>query len=211
MADVQLPYVTSYGNITKALKKIQSTATPDRFTQDFLATKLGLKGGSPRPVIPFLKRTGFLNSDGTPTALYKRFRNPSQRGAAAAEALRRGYARIYDSNEYAHELTGPELRGLVIEVTGMDETSSTFKAVIGSFNALKAFADFAAEEQEEETPKEEKAEDEMRDEGFGEGRIERLPAGVNLGYTINLHLPATSDIAVFNAIFKSLREHILRS
>jgi hypothetical protein len=51
----------------------------------------------------------------------------------------------------------------------------------------------------------------VRDEGGGEGRIERLPAGVNLGYTINLHLPATSDIAVFNAIFKSLREHILRS
>ena len=67
MADVQLPYVTGYGNITKALQKIQTAQTPPRFTQDFLATKLGLKGGSPRPVIPFLKRTGFLASDGTPT------------------------------------------------------------------------------------------------------------------------------------------------
>jgi len=36
-----------------------------------------------------------------------------------------------------------------------------------------------------------------------------LPTGLNLGYTINLHLPATSDIAVFNAIFKSLRENLL--
>lgn len=34
--------------------------------------------------------------------------------------------------------------------------------------------------------------------------------GLNLGYTINLNLPATSDPAVFNAIFKSLKEHLLR-
>lgn len=34
---------------------------------------------------------------------------------------------------------------------------------------------------------------------------------MNLGYTINLNLPATSDIAVFNAIFKSLRENLLRN
>ena len=32
---------------------------------------------------------------------------------------------------------------------------------------------------------------------------------MNLSYTINLNLPATSDIAVFNAIFKSLKENVL--
>ena len=67
-----LPYMNAYGNITKALKKIQSVATPPRFTQDFLATKLNLKGGSPKPLIPFLKRTGFLDGDGVPTDQYKR-------------------------------------------------------------------------------------------------------------------------------------------
>ena len=67
MTESKLPYVTAYGNITKALEKIQQAATPDRFTQDFLATKLGLKGGTPKPVIPFLKRLGFLGSDGVPT------------------------------------------------------------------------------------------------------------------------------------------------
>ena len=49
----------------------------------------------------------------------------------------------------------------------------------------------------------------------GEASIPAAPlasasaAGINLGYTINLHLPPTSDIAVFNAIFSSLREHLL--
>jgi hypothetical protein len=35
--------------------------------------------------------------------------------------------------------------------------------------------------------------------------------GLNLSYTINLNLPPTSDIAVFNAIFKSLKENLLRN
>jgi len=208
VAEQQVPYVTAYGNITKALQKIQSAATPDRFTQDFLATKLGLKGGSPKPVIPFLKRTGFLASDGTPTSLYKRFRNSTQRGAAGAEALRKGYSGFYEVNEYAHDATAAELRGVVVQATGLEESSSTFKAIIGSFNALKAFADFAAPETSATEPTEEEpaSADLTPREQERDGEL----AGINLGYTINLHLPATSDVAVFNAIFKSLREHLLR-
>ena len=52
MAEQKVPYVTAYGNIDKALERIQPAQTPTRFTQDFLATKLSLKGGSARPVIP---------------------------------------------------------------------------------------------------------------------------------------------------------------
>ena len=33
--------------------------------------------------------------------------------------------------------------------------------------------------------------------------------GLNLSYTINLNLPSTTDINVYNAIFKSLKEHLL--
>ena len=43
----------------------------------------------------------------------------------------------------------------------------------------------------------------------GQRQVVADGAGLRLGYTINLNLPATTDIAVFNAIFKSLREHLL--
>lgn len=35
------------------------------------------------------------------------------------------------------------------------------------------------------------------------------PTVTNLPYNIQIHLPATKDIEVFNAIFKSLREHLI--
>ncbi len=33
--------------------------------------------------------------------------------------------------------------------------------------------------------------------------------GISLSYTINLNLPTTTDQAVFNAIFRSLKEHLI--
>jgi Family of unknown function (DUF5343) len=205
MAEQKVPYVMAYGNLKKALDRIQEAATPPRFTQDFLGTKLNLTGGSAKALIPYMKRTGFLASDGSPTDLYKRFRNPSERGAAAAEAVRTGYRALYEINEYIHDATDQKLKGAVVQATGLEPSSSTVGAMIGSFKALKSFADFEAKPAEPDAGAVAQDEAERRDTA-GEG----LPGGLNLGYTINLNLPATSDIAVFDAIFKSLREHLLR-
>jgi hypothetical protein len=202
-----LPYVTASGNVKKVLEKIQPAATPDRFTQDFLATKLGMSGGSAKPVIPFLKRIGFLGTDGVPTDRYKRFRATATRGSAAAEGLRHGYRVLYDMNEYAHDLKDKDLKDLVIQATGAESGSSTVGAIVGSFRALQAFAEFDAEGAEAEVAEQTDA---AEDGDGGAGEVVKLPAGLSVGYTINLHLPATSDVAVFNAIFRALRENLLR-
>jgi Family of unknown function (DUF5343) len=207
MAASVLPYVTAHGNITKALERIKSAETPPRFTQDFLATTLDMPGGSARPVIPFLKRTGFLGSDGVPTDLYKRFRNESQRGVAAAEALRVGYKPLYAINEYIHNAKDPDLRGVILQATGQSEDSTSIAPTVGSFKALRAYANFNAPSVEK--PPESGDESGRREDAEARNGGD-LPAGINLGYTINLHLPPTSDVAVFNAIFKSLKEHLLQ-
>lgn len=204
---INVPYMNAYGVITKTLERIIEASTPDRFTQDFLATKLGQKGGSAKPVIPFLKRTGFLNGDGTPTDLYKRFRNESLRPAAAALAVKTGYSTLYELNEYVHELKDGELKGVVVQATGLDAKSSTVKAIVKSFEALKSFANFEAGEEVDENSVD--TEDIPPKPPLGDVRKNGTQIDMKLGYTINLNLPATSDVAVFNAIFKSLRDHLL--
>jgi hypothetical protein len=204
------PYVATPGNIPRVLNKIQEAATPQRFTVDFLETKLGMSGGGARPLIPFLKRIGFLASDGTPTDLYKRFRNSAESGAAAAAAIKDGYSILYEANEYAHDLTDDKLKGLLVQLTGEKENSTVLRLIMSSFKALKDFCNF---DEQLEIDKETVTKVSMATDSMP---LVKLPiehkrgVGLNLSYTINLNLPATSDIAVFHAIFKSLKENLLK-
>ena len=79
-------------------------------------------------------------------------------------------------------------------------------AIVGSFKALRAFAALGPEAAVAANGSHENAE--LQPPAPTEQR-NPLKAELSLGYTINLHLPATSDVAVFNAIFKSLRENLL--
>ena len=202
------PYMFSYGLLEKILKKARSAATPSKFTQDYLKTKLGFPSGSAMAFIPFAKRLGLLNQDGTPSDLYTRFRNPDDHlsGAAIAEAMRRGYADLFARNEYVHAMDEDALRGLVIEATGLDKDSKVVAAVTKTFLTMRVFADFEAAA--DTTPSTETMPGTAGMPTAPPPVVKRTP---QLGFstTIYLNLPNTSDIAVFNAIFKSLRENLL--
>jgi hypothetical protein len=206
-----LPYVTATGNIERALLAIQSASTPARVSQDFVKTILKIPGGSGNQITSFLKKIGFTNPDGAPSDLYKGFRNASTAGSAAADALRIGYGPLYLRNEYMHQLSDDKLRGLIIEETGMSKESSVVGLILGSIKAIKKFADWSetaqtAPAKEQELTVQPPAEKATVKEKHP--KIDRV--GLNLSYTINLNLPATSDGAVFNAIFKALRENLLK-
>lgn len=203
------PYLLAPGSLSKAIEKIKVAATPPRFTQDFLNTKLKMKGGTANALIPFLKKIGLLTGDGTPTDLYHRYRNPSESGAAVAQALRAGYRSLYEVNEYAHDLTDEELNGLIMQVTGLEKKDRVARAIFGTFKALRDFADF------DETDEVAGPEEAAANAGATIPAVPHPPAvrsgGINLSYTINLNLPPTTNIEVFNAIFKSLRQNLLKN
>ena len=53
-----LPYVTVVGTLEKMLEKITTASVPERFTQDFVNTKLAMKGGTARATIRSLRSSG---------------------------------------------------------------------------------------------------------------------------------------------------------
>lgn len=204
-----LPYVTSPGNIDRALAGIKQAAVPERVSQDFVKTILKIPGGSGDQMTSFLKKIGFANPDGTPSDLYKRFRNPAQSGFAIAAVIRGAYAPLYIRNEFMHELSDDGLLGLITEETGQAHDSNPVKLIFASIRHLKAFANFKAHT--EQMPVVAEREPEVHaNQSATETPPNSASFGLNLGYTINLNLPATSDPEVFDAIFKSLKQHLLR-
>lgn len=208
------PFINSTGLITKIFQKIQEAKVPDRYTQDFQSTVLGYGSGSARPFIPFLKRMGFIEGDGRPTELYRKFRNSDSSGAAMAEAMRRGYSEIFKRNEYAYNLSPDKIKNLIVEVTGKEKTDSSVKAITASFLACNSLSDFDAKLDDVEQDHDSEDLSSHTPASSGQSLVEysRKSSGAKnfgLSYTINLNLPETDNVDVFNAIFRSLRENIL--
>ena len=84
----------------------------------------GNKGGSGNQITAYLKKIGFATPYGTPTDLYKKFRNSATEGWAAAQALKTGYAPLYVRNEYIHKLPDNDLKGLIVEETGAEQAAA---------------------------------------------------------------------------------------
>ena len=187
-------------------------------TQDFVKTILKILGGPGNEITSYLRKIGFTNDGGSPSDIYKKFRNAATEGSAAAAALKHGYKPLYTRNEYMHALSDDKLRGLIIEETGWSSDARTLALTVACIKQLKAFAKWHehAEElvvvptttQSAVTLHASSATQSEERGSADSGRSQQFK--MQLGYTINLNLPATSDVAVFNAIFKSLKEHLLK-
>ena len=201
------PFINSTGLISKIFEKIQQAQVPQRYTTDFQTSVLGYGSGSARPFIPFLKRLNFIQSDGTPTELYTRFRNSDSSGAAMADAMRIGFSDIFRKNEFSHALPDEKLRNLVVEVTGKKATDSSVIAITGSFKACNQLADFNPTDvkQDDKIPPLELSKSLVKHDSKQSGKTD-----LRLAYTININLPETTNVEVYNAIFSSIKQNLLR-
>lgn len=96
----------------------------------------------------------------------------------------------------------------------MEEGNSALRGIVGTFEQLKRYADFDADPSSGITDEEiQHGSDGASSEGEnGGGSVRDQPAArpaLQFGYTININLPDSNDITVFNAIFKSMKEHLL--
>ena len=189
--------------INELFKEIKKASVPTKFTYDFLHTSLGLKSSSYRAMIPLLKQLRFLDSANIPTQAYKDFRDDSSSGTILAQKIIDAYSDLFTANEYAYKLAKKELTSKLKTVLGASDDDPNLPRVVCTFMELVKLANFESKE----SKKPEKIISEERQ--VEEKKVISKETKLGISYTINLNLPATTEIEVFNAIFKSLREHIL--
>jgi hypothetical protein len=172
-----------------------------------------MKSTSHRALIPLLKRLGFLDQANVPTEQYRRIRDKEESRKLMARQVRAAYADLYRANEYAHRLEKRDLATKLTSVLGAASDDANIPSVVGTFLELRNLADFEGAPEEAQAQDmgddERKTEDGNADDGEYRVRVGGSSRSLGISYTINLNLPATTEIAVFNAIFKALREHII--
>jgi hypothetical protein len=196
------PYVNGYGGIPKLFAAIREAAVPPKFTQDFLSDVLNLKSSSYRAMIPLMKKLGFIDPGNVPTQAYRDVRDAAQAGRVIAARMREAYRMLFNANEYIYKVDKPTLTAKLRSILGAGEDDANIQYVAGTFTELSKMAAWDGSP----APKPSLPTDPRQDVPGDRKELGKI----GLSYTINLNLPATTDIEVFNAIFKSLRENLLR-
>jgi hypothetical protein len=211
-------YLTSTKNADKILTAIQQGQAPKQFTTRFLEG-LGFKTSSDRLMIGVLKALKFLDEGGAPRQRYFEFLDQGQSARVLAEGVRDAYADLYQLNIKAHELTRADVKGKMKTLTQGQYTDAVLDKMAMTFFALAKNADFDATTPPprplaDEAPVDEEgpADEETLIDGGDDGNRRRRRPTVDLGglvYNIQIQLPESRDPAVYDALFASLRSHLL--
>jgi hypothetical protein len=206
-------YMTSVKNLASSFDKIVEGTAPKKFTRAHLKG-IGFKSSNDVGVIPVLKDLGLLSAEGAPTQRYHDYRDKSRSKAVMTEALQDAYEDLFHISEKPTTADREAIEG---KFKSAHNTSDRVAAEqTKTFYALLKLADLDAtgkqkskkvpERQQKE--KHEREEENDKDRHDASGRGQHLTFA-GLRYNVEIHLPATKDVEVYNAIFKSLKEHLL--
>ena len=205
---IELPYMPTVKNVPVVIDKIAKAKVPDAFTTNYLTGTLGLKSTNDRALIPLLKKLGFLDSSGKPTAEYSRLKNKDQAKKALAAGIRKGYAALYAANESAHELPPDQLKGLVAQVSGTEEAMT--KIIAMTFTSLTKLADFSGADEAEEPDNGEQKNGATSEVPPTPPHITARPLPTTFHpefrFNIEVHLPSNGTEETYLNIFNALRK-----
>lgn len=202
-------YLTSIKNLDGILNAIRGAQAPERFTQLFLES-LEFKSSSDRLIIPILKFLGFLDPDGKPQERYFNYLDQTQSETIMAEAIREAYSDLFQIKTDAQSLTRSDLKNKFRTLSQGKLKDAVLDKMAMTFTALVSKADFTKPiSQSEHTSN--AAQDVTNDSANAEPNGEPKHKGALFGglhYNIQIMLPATRDTKIYDAIFKSLKEHL---
>ncbi len=207
----QYPFIVSNNKIEPIFSRIRTAAKPEKLSQELLVT-WGFTASNDRAMPRVLKALGFLTENGIPTSHYDRLRDPSDWKRVLAERLRETYSDLFAIDPNIHSSTEAEVKGAISRITGKDE--ETVKRYYSTFKSLCRLADFH-QDTREEIPLHKPVDPVAPLPATAPPAQEPAPHAPPLThrkseyhYNIQIHLPVTTDITVYNAIFKSLRENL---
>jgi len=204
-------YTQKAGAIPAYFDAILDAQPPDRFSIKFLEN-LGFTSTNDRLFISVLKDLGFLSADGAPQQRFYEFMDRSQSRKILAAAIQEAFSDLFAVNKKANELSADDVKNKLRTLYAGKKTDNVIDRIARTFTALCEYADFSISTADVgrgeggEVDKREEREAKKVDRSIP--TVSSAVALDSLQYHINIVLPDTRDQAVYDAIFRSLREHL---
>lgn len=215
---LQPVYLVAAKNLGPFLQALRHANAPEKVGLKFVE-EIGFKSTNDRLFIPLLKAMKFIDDSGKPTARYHSFLDDTEWKRVLAEGVRDAFADLFRINKNAHTLSREILTGKLKSLGEGKLSPAILTNTTKTFLELVKLADFSSSGAAAE------ASPPPRDgAGASSDKIEKpalaipfedMPEppkhiGHALVYRIEIVLPAVRDQAVYDAIFRSAREHLLR-
>jgi hypothetical protein len=194
----EIPYTPLAGKIKEYFDKFQEAGVPDKVNNPWL-NSLSFKSGNDSYILRVLKYIDFVDSSGVPTEFWKQYKDPTKSKAVLAQAMRQGYKELFATYPDANRKDREALYSFFSSKSG--KAKLTVDLMVSTFVNLCELADF---EKEAPTPT-------PIPLGAPEPVGFKPEKGVisELHINIQLHLPPSTDPAVYDNLFKSLKKHLL--
>lgn len=197
-------YTQEFKRLGEFFDKIRDAQAPTKFTQQLLED-WGFKSKNHRAYLPLIKALGFLTADGTPTQRFLDYRNHAESKSIMGDALKESYSDIFLIKEK------PSLSDKLLIEGKFKSYHNTSDVVAGlmakTFYSLLDLADLNGKLDTSKS-KTKESKDIPEPKAIPENKP-LLQSNLGLHYNIQIHLPATKDVEVYNAIFKSLKDHLI--
>jgi len=207
-------YLTSTKRLSEILDALKTAKAPDKFTQKFLES-LEFKSKGDRLIIGVLKSLGMIDDSGTPTERYYRFIDQSQSAVVLAEAVQEAYKDLFAVRRDAQNLSKQEIVGKFKTLSQGQYSDAVLNMMAMTFSALVGLSDFNSAKviKSKETIEDKKvvSEESLIDKQKNQKQDEEHRS-IKLGglvYNIQIVLPESRDPKVYDALFRSLKEHLI--
>lgn len=204
-------YLQTTKNLQNIINSLVSAKSPERFTNKFLED-LGFKSTNDRLYIGVFKALGLLDENSVPTSRYHQFLDQSETAKVLAVGIQEAYDELFALRKDAQNLSIDEVKGKFKTLTQGSKSDNIILLMANTFKALCDVADWSDTTQSKPTspkdvekPKEKKApiQEQNPEKPSGDKAID-----LNLRYDIHVHLPETTNMDVYDAIFQSLKKHL---
>lgn len=202
-------YLTSTKNLESIINSVINAKAPDRFTNKFLED-LGYKSSNDRLVVGMFKALGLLDDSGQPLQRYYEFLDQTQTGKILSIGIEEAYGDLFNLRKDAQNMSNDEVKNKLKTLTQGQKSDKVIGLMAMTFRAFCDLADWSEETEIQGSSENTAVQNERNDFAGFEKRGSKVPkTDMNLHYNIQIHLPETTNMAVYDAIFQSLKKHLL--
>lgn len=197
-------YMVSANRTPEFFKQIKDGQAPERLTQQLLRD-WGFSSTNDRAFIPLLKALGFLSAEGKPTQRYNDYRDHSKSRVVLGEAIKDAYGDLFLIKSNPSEGDKGAIKGKFKSFHNVSDHVAGL--MTKTFFSLLDMADISGSATTAKLP----IDQDNNEKSTANTTTSKITGGLASGlhYNIQIHLPPTKDVEVYNAIFKALRTHLV--